>query len=126
MFFPHIPYKTIDKVNSAIDNPNRKMVMLQNSGIVDPRYMDAFGLSRHGHRKYNHSIPSAFMASFMVDPEHATELAMAHLFVDKLGNYLHDIMGTEDKEVAEALFNQQFARYRALTSPKGRNRKKMF
>lgn len=127
MWAPHIPLRTIDKVNSAIDNPNRKMVALQNSGIIDNKTMDYFKLGKHGHRKYNHSIASAFAAAYMVDPKHAADLAMIHLIGDRMSNYMHDRVGTSDKEVIESLINKQYDMFR-ITSDFGRKRrqKKMY
>jgi hypothetical protein len=125
--YPHIPFKTIEKVNSAIDNPDRKMVMFQNSGIFDPKYMDLFGLTKHGgHRKYNHSIPSAFMAAYTVDPTHAAELAVAHLFADKMSNMMHDRLGSANKDIAESMLNKQYEMFRLMSVPKRRRKTFLF
>lgn len=113
MFFPSIPIKTIDKANHSIDNPDRKMVALQNSGIIDKHAFDVFKLSKHGHRNYNHTVPSAFLAAFMVDKEHAFELAMSHLMADRMSNLMHDRLGASDKNVLEALINKQYEIMRA-------------
>jgi hypothetical protein len=122
MLFPHIPFKTIDGVNRAIDNPDKKMLALQQSGVINPQVMDWFKLTKHGHRKYNHSVPSAFLSAYQIDPKHAADLAIAHLLADRIGNYMHDSIGTESKEVVEALINKQYALFRE-TSDFARRRK---
>jgi hypothetical protein len=126
MLFPHISFKEIDKVNRAIDNPNRKMVAMQSTGIIDPKAMDVFNLGKHGHRKFNHSIPSAFMAAFMVSPEHAAELAMAHLVADKMGNYIHDAVGSDNKDIIEGMINKNYTLFRETNGMKTPRKKKMF
>lgn len=126
MLFPNIPFKTIDKVNRAIDNPNKKMLALQESNIIDPKMMDVFNLGKHGHRKYNHSVPSAFMAAFMVDQEHAAELAIAHLIADRMGNYLHDNVGSNNKDILEGVINKNYELFRQTNGMKVPKSKKMF
>jgi hypothetical protein len=114
-------------VNRAIDSPDKKMLALQQSGVIDPRVMDVFKLTGHGHRRYNHSVPSAFLSAYQVDPKHAADLAIAHLLADRMGNYMHDNVGTESKEVVEALINKQYALFRETSSwKKERKRTKMF
>jgi hypothetical protein len=116
----------IDKVNRAIDNPDKKMVALQSTGIIDPKMMDVFGLSKHGHRKFNHTIPSAFMAAFMVDPEHAADLAMVHLVADKMSNYLHDSIGPDEKDIFEGMINKSYAMFKETNGIPTRKSKRMF
>ena len=126
MFLPHVPLYKIDAVNRAIDNPNKKMLALQKSGIIDPRYMDVFNLGKHGHRKYNHSVPSAFIAAYMEDPEHAAELSIIHLMADRMGNYIHDAVGTDNKEILEALINKNYSMFKQTNGVKSRRERKMY
>lgn len=130
MYRPDISFKKIRAVNAAIDSPSRKMVALQNAGIFDPAMFDLFKLRKTAaHRKYNHSVPSAFIAAYMVDPKNAAELALIHLMADRMGNYYHDRFGTSDKEVIEALVNKQYDMFQMTKGAgiKGRNkRKQMF
>lgn len=126
MLFPNIPFKTIDAVNRAIDNPNKKMMALQQSGIIDPKMFDIFNLGKHGHRKYNHSVPSAFMAAFMVNQEHAAELAIAHLIADRMGNYMHDNLGSANKDIAEGIINKNYELFRQTNGLGTPRQKKMF
>lgn len=87
---------------------------LQNEGIIDPKLLDVFNLTRHSHRKYNHSLPTSMMAAMLVDPDHAAELAMVHLMADKMGNMMHDTLGSaEDKEIMESLINKSYAMFKA-------------
>jgi hypothetical protein len=123
--FPHISFKIIDETNRAIDSPDKKMLALQQSGVIDPRVMDIFKLGKQGHRKYNHSVPSAFLSAYQISPRYAADLAIAHLLADRMGNYMHDSIGTESKEVVEALINKQYALFRE-TSGFARRKKKMF
>lgn len=125
MLFPHIPFRVIDATNRAIDSPNKKMIALQTAGVVDPRALDVFKLTKQGHRKYNHSVPSAFLAAYQINPEHAADLAIAHLLADRMGNYMHDSVGTESKEVIESLINKQYALFRE-TAGYARKRTKMY
>lgn len=127
MLFPNIPFRTIDKINSAIDNPDRKAIAMQNSGLFSRKELDTFGLTRQGHRKFNHTVDSAIMAAFMVDPKNAFELAMTHLLVDKMGNYVHDRMGSNGKDMYEAQLNQMIDSYRQTNMGYApRKRKQMF
>ena len=106
MMFPHISYRVIDKVNSSIDNPSKRMIAIQNSGLFDRNVFDAFGLTKHGHRKYNHDTASAIFNAYMVDPKNAAELAITHLALDRFGNFLHDTYGTDEKDAFEVMLNK--------------------
>ena len=124
--FPHISLSRIDKVNRAIDNPSKQMIALQQSGVIDNKMMDAFGLTKHGHRKFNHTPQSAIMTAYLVDPENAADLAITHLLADKMGNYLHDSVGTDDKEILEGVINKAYSLYKQTNGIKTRKSKKMF
>jgi hypothetical protein len=126
MFKPDIPLYKIDAVNRAIDNPDKKMLALQKTGVIDPKFLDVFNLGRHGHRRYNHSIPSAFMAAYMVDPENAIELSMIHLMADRMGNYVHDTIGTDNKEIWEAMINKSYSMFKQTNGIKTRKQKRMY
>jgi hypothetical protein len=126
MLFPHIPVGIIEKVNRSIDNPDKKMVALQTSGIIDPKMLDLFGLTGHGHRRYNHSVPSAFMAAYMVNPEHAADIAMSHLIADKMSNYLHDSVGPDEKDIYEGMINKCYSMFKETNGIPSRKSKRMF
>lgn len=124
--FPDIPLYKIDRVNRAIDNPSKQMLALQQTGVINNKMMDAFGLTKHGHRKYNHTPESAIMAAYMVDPDHAADLAITHLLADKMGNYLHDNVGIDNKEILEGVINKAYSLYKETNGIKTNKKKKMF
>jgi hypothetical protein len=127
MCWPHIPFRIIDEVNRSIDNPDKKMIALQQSGVIDPKAMDLFKLNKSaGHRKYNHTIPSAFLSAYQISPKYAADLAIVHLLADRMSNYMHDAMGSESKEVQEALINKNYALFRETSGFKRNKRRKMY
>jgi len=123
LFYPHIPFKTIDKVNHAIDNPSKALMKMQDNGIMDPKMLDVMGLTKHGHRKYNHSLPTSIMAAFLAEPNYAAELAMVHLLADKMGNMLHDAVGSDDKDIMEGMINKSYAMFKASNGIPSRKKK---
>lgn len=129
LFFPHLKFSEIDRVNAAIDNPDRKMVAFQNAtgGLFNKNTMDFFGLTKQGgHRVYNHSVDTAVMAAFLANSRNAPELAMTHLMLDKMSNYMNDIMGSENKRVAESLLHAVYAMGKPARGERTRKRPKMF
>jgi len=129
LFFPNLKFSEIDRVNAAIDNPDRKMIAFQNAagGLFNKNTMDFFGLTKQGgHRVYNHSMDSAIMAGFLANSNHAPELAMTHLLLDKMSNYMNDIMGSENKRVAESLLHAVYSMGKPARGEKVIKRKKMF
>ena len=123
MYYPHIPFKIIDRVNHSIDNPSKALMKMQDIGVIDPRMLDVFGLTKHAHRKYNHSLPTSMMAAFLADPDHAAELAMVHLLADKMGNMIHDAVGTDQKEILEGMINHSYTMFRATNGIPKRSKK---
>lgn len=121
-----IPFKTIDRVNSAIDNPNKAMIAIQQSGMFNSKELDTFKLRSHGHRKFNHSPMSAFMSAYMIDPKNAMDLAMMHLTLDKLSNYMVDTVGINERDLWEANFNKFVDLYRQTHMGYAPRKKKMF
>lgn len=113
MMFPNVSYKTIDKINSSIDNPSKRMIAIQNSGLFDKNVFDAFGLTKHGHRKYNHDIASAMFNGYMSSPQHGAEIAITHLALDRFGNMLHDLYGSNEKDAFEVMLNKWLSMERA-------------
>jgi hypothetical protein len=117
-FFPHIPNASIDKIHHRLDSP--KPIDKTINTLYDPKAIDTFGLTRHGHRKVNHDPIGAMLAGYMVDPNHGIEIAMSHQFEDLLGNVLHDAVGTETKELVKAALNLSFApkkrKYKQMTN----------
>ena len=126
IFYPDIPAYKIDKINSAIDNPSKRIIMLQNSGIYNPGVYDVFGLRKHGHRKDSHDVTTAAFNAFMVDRERGVELAMTHLLADKMSNYMIDTLGTENKEIMESLINKWYTLYKESNLGIKKRTKRMF
>lgn len=102
------------------------MKALQNSGMFDNKMLDAFGLKNHGHRKYNHGIDGAFFSAYMVSPEHAVDLAMTHLMLDKMGNLLNDTVGNDEKDIVEGTINKFCSVYRENVLGIKPRRKRMY
>lgn len=121
LFFPDCKMGEIDRVNAAIDNPDKKMIAVQRFGgpFGSKTAMDFFGLSRHGHRATNHTVDTAVMAAMLTGAQNAPELAMTHLLADRMSNYMNDMFGVENKEIAEALFNHSY-----VTGKTGRKRRR--
>jgi hypothetical protein len=66
------------------------------------------------------------MAAYMVNPKYAADLAMIHLYADRMSNLMHDRLGSADKDVAESLINKQFDMFKALNGYKRPRQKRMF
>lgn len=101
----------IDLGNSAIDNPRRAQrygyrKMLGTNDLPAP-VEGALGVDTRGHRKYNHDIQSGFMAVGEVAPKHAAEIFIGHMLADKLSDQLRNSVGSDRRDLFEALVNIQ-------------------
>lgn len=96
--------KDIDRINGIIDRPS----------AIDKDFMDTFrdinsdifGLYENGsHRNYNHDLLGAIKA-ISADPDNGFQVYMSHIMLDKMSNMLRDSFGTDNRDVAEILFNR--------------------
>jgi len=116
----------IDNVNYSIDNPtawglamnsfmDRRNKLNQYHGLTKSPY-DLFGIVSGGHRARNHDMLSALFLSAMnaramhVPASHAMMASVAHFAADSMSNNMVKKMGTEGRNMFEALFNYQTRR----------------
>lgn len=101
----------IDLGNSAIDNPKRSQrytyrKMMGTNELPAP-VEGALGVDTRGHRRYNHDIASGFMAVGEVAPKYAAEIFIGHMIADKLSDQMRNSIGSDRRDLFEALVNIQ-------------------
>ena len=121
MMYPHIPLKDIMQVNSRLDNA-KMMDKTMRAVFGGKETTDFFGLTGHGHRKYNHDMGSALLAANLVSKQYGAKIAIGHLMQDTFSNMLVDKYGVEGRDLFEAVFNYSVANKRRT----GRKRKTMY
>jgi len=120
--FPNIKRGLIEQVSSVIDNPRMMggnmffMNYLMNN--ANPMVNDPMNLTRFGHRRYNHDVPTAALLGYMMGGEDGLNAAMAHLYEDYISNILHDTLGTDGRDMMSVLM-----RYH-LNGPRNRRKER--
>lgn len=116
---PNIPVGDIMRVNARLDNAT--MMDKTMNALFGRETSDFFGLTKHGHRAYNHNLASALMVANIVSQKYGSRIAVSHLMQDTLSNMLVDKYGVEGRDLFEAVFN-----YSIANKVKKRRSKKMF
>ena len=118
--------KLIDNVNYSIDNPttwglamsqfmDRRNKLNQYQSFTKNPY-DLFGIVSGGHRSRNHDMMSGLFISAMnaramrMPASQAMMATMAHYAADSMSNKMVTKMGTEGRNLFEALYNFQTRR----------------
>lgn len=128
MMFPYIPNKAILDVNRRLDNSKMmdKTLGAIFGGKKGRETTDFFGLTKHGHRKYNHDVGSALLVANLVNNQYGSKIAIAHLMQDQFSNLLIDKYGVEGRDLLEAVFNYTMANNRKHKSRKMYRQFRMF
>ena len=114
--FPWINPKLIRNVDHSIDNPStweHYMNVMQNNsykrrGLIKNPY-DIFNLTGGGHRKYNHDLLTGSLLGSVhamrmgLPPSQGMFAAFSHYATDSLSNKMVDKMGTEGRNLFEAV-----------------------
>jgi hypothetical protein len=101
----------IDLGNASIDNPRRSQRYayrkMMGTNDLPAQVEGALGVDTRGHRKMNHDIQSGFMAVGEVAPKYAAEIFIGHMIADKLSDQLRNSVGSDRRDLFEALVNIQ-------------------
>ena len=116
MMYPYIPTSDIMKVNARLDNA--KMLDKTMKSVFGKENSDYFGLTGHGHRKYNHDVGSALLVANLVSKQYGSKIAISHLMQDTFSNMLVDKYGVEGRDLMEAVFNFTISNKRRSTRKK--------
>jgi hypothetical protein len=102
--FPHIPTKTINTMNHAIDHPTLMSRSIQ--GIVDKNKFGSFGPEKWGHRRFGHDLSSsALLALAMGQGSNGIMAAYSHLMEDMFNDQIRRAWGSSGAKLFEAAFN---------------------
>lgn len=121
--FPFIHTGLIDNVNRHIDNPSiyeyyfnsMQNQRYKNQGLRKNPF-DIFGLTQSGHRKYNHDVLTGMMLGSIqatkmgLPPSQGMMAAISHYATDSLSNRMVRTMGTEGRNIFEALMGMSYRR----------------
>lgn len=114
--FPNIPMKLISNVNERVDNPTYADIFMnraikdhnKNQGYVKNPY-DLFALTSQGHRSRNHDLLSGMFSGAVqaqkqgLPMSFGIQAAIAHQMEDYFSNKLVNSLGTQGRNVYEAL-----------------------
>lgn len=100
-----VKMKDIDAINGAIDSPTR---MDKNfTRLFDLQEFDVAGLTEKGsHRNYNHDLVGGLTKALAIDPVNGFDIYMAHILMDKTSNIMREALGSDNKAIAEVIFNR--------------------
>ena len=116
--FPWINPRLIRNVDHQIDNPTMwqhymntmQMGSYKRRGLMKNPY-DVFSLTGGGHRKYNHDLLTGSLLGSMqamrmgLPPSQGMLAAFSHYATDSLSNKMVDRMGTEGRNIFEAIMS---------------------
>ncbi|MGN6707876.1 MAG: hypothetical protein ACTHKF_00815, partial [Candidatus Nitrosocosmicus sp.] len=99
-----VKVKDIDKIHSIIDKPSKLDKEFQDSfGLGN---MDFLGITNNAkHREYGHDI-FGMINAMNANPQYGAEIYMSHIVLDKMSNIIRDSLGTDNRDMAEILFNR--------------------
>lgn len=103
----------INAINQRIDNPTFQDKIF--SELLS-RYFPVPNLPQEGHRKHNHDYLSAMKIGFTKGGVEGIEAGLYHQMEDMISNQLRDTVGSEGRDIIEALLNYNFRRHRRHTA----------
>lgn len=100
-----VKMKDIDIINGTIDKPSKVDKEFQDSlGLVNE---DFLGLQNNAtHRKYGHDPVLGLAKAMQMNNEYGWQIYMSHLMLDQMSNVVRDSLGSENRDIAEVLFNR--------------------
>ena len=117
-----VRWSDIDHINQRIDNPTFQDKVFSN--IMQKYFPSAMLplMKQQGHRRYNHDTMSAVRIalenSHKIGFQKALEIKLMHDMQDIISNQLVNSVGTEGRDIVEALLNFSFKRHRRHTAPR--------
>lgn len=117
-----VSWSDIDHINQRIDNPTFQDKVFSN--IMQKYFPNAMLplMKQQGHRRYNHDTMSAVRIalenSHKIGFQKALEIKLMHDMQDIISNQLVGSVGTDGRDIIEALLNFSFRRHRRHTAPR--------
>lgn len=112
-------WTNINAINQRIDNPTFQDRVFSD---IMSKYFPSARLpliKQEGHRRYNHDSMSAVRIAMENSRKmgfaEALEVELLHDMQDMISNQLRDNVGTEGRDIIEALLNFSFSRHRRHT-----------
>lgn len=114
-----VSWTDVNSINQRMDNPTFQDRVF--SDMMQKYFPQARLplLAQEGHRRYNHDTMSAVRIAMEKSGKmgftKALETLMLHNMQDSISNQLRDNVGTEGRDIIEALLNFSFSRHRRHT-----------